>query len=35
MVNDPSTGYGIFIEGMLANYDLVYKEKGSCLDLAS
>lgn len=35
MVNDPSTGYGIFIEGMLANYDLVYKEKESCLDLAS
>ncbi|NLN05579.1 MAG: SpoIVB peptidase, partial [Clostridiaceae bacterium] len=35
MVNDPSTGYGIFIEGMLANYDLDYKEKGSGLDLAS
>lgn len=35
MVNDPSTGYGIFIEGMLANYDLVCKENRTYLDMAS
>ena len=35
MVNDPSTGYGVFIEGMLANYEHVNKTNNTHLDLAS
>lgn len=37
MVNDPTTGYGVFIEGMLANRDLVFKSDKTFteLDLAS